>query len=163
MALQRACRLPGCPHPAVRRGRCAQHGRQHESTRFGSSTSRGYGSRWQRFVEQFKNELVKVGIIPACGASLPGGPAPTDSRCRADGWLLNAYDLHLDHTPPLQPEERANWQIVCDPLRVIFLCERCHGAKTRREQQAGGIRKSAEGKPARQPASSTHMAPTNEV
>jgi hypothetical protein len=59
-----------------------------------------------------------------------------DSRCKAIG-LLNDRDLHLDHTPPLRPEEREDRAAVEDPKRVGFLCGSCHTAKTRREQQAG--------------------------
>ena len=58
-----------------------------------------------------------------------------DSECRAKG-VLNANLLHLDHDPPLRPEERSHRATVEDPMRVGFLCRHCHAKKTQREQQA---------------------------
>lgn len=62
----------------------------------------------------------------------------TDSRCKAEQ-RLNNRDLHLDHNPPLTAEERKDWRIVCQPLRVGWLCRACHSAKTRNEQNMGRV------------------------
>ena len=51
------------------------------------------------------------------------------SRCRRRG-VLTATKLHLDHEPPLRPEERRDRRAVENPLRVGFLCPSCHSAKT---------------------------------
>lgn len=77
--------------------------------------------------------LVEAGVLPICGASLPGGPQTSDSRCQADG-LQNGEDLHLDHEPPLTDAERLDARIVCDPLRIQLLCGVDHSRKTRLEQ-----------------------------
>lgn len=116
-------------------GRCPTHARDREHRR-GSPTSRGYDSYWSRvFRPWFFNQLIAHGIAPVCGAALPGGPAMTDSRCRAAG-LLNDKERELDHDPPLQPGEQRDRDTVCNPLRVGVLCKSCHSAKTQREQHA---------------------------
>jgi hypothetical protein len=124
------CTEPGC-HELVRQGRCAAHARRIEQRR-GSASSRGYGQAWKQFKPRFKAQLIALGIAPVCGARMPGAPETMDSQCRAEG-RLNARRLHLDHTPPLTPSERLDRCAVCDPLRVQYLCESCHNAKTARE------------------------------
>lgn len=135
-ALLRACSEPGgCPE-LVESGRCPKHQRQTEQRR-GTATSRGYDSYWSKvFRPRFMRLLIAAGVAPVCGAALPGGPAMTASTCKAQG-LLNDRHLHLDHDPPLRPEERGDRRAVCDPLRVGFLCRADHARKTQREQQTG--------------------------
>jgi len=84
---------------------------------------------WRAFKVWFINRLIVRHITPVCGAHLPGGPKTTDSRCHAAG-LLNGDNLHLDHEPPLRPEERVDRRAVCDPMRVQLLCQSCHAAKS---------------------------------
>lgn len=119
----------------VPKGRCAACSRQTEQQR-GSSHQRGYTKAWHAFRKRFVDMLVDQGILPVCGATLPGGPVTTDSTCKAaKHW--NAEYLHLDHEPPLRDDERHDVSKVCDPLRVQLLCARDHGVKTRREQLQG--------------------------
>jgi hypothetical protein len=138
-ALLKACPGDGgtCPE-LVASGHCAKHQRLLEQRR-GTATARGYDSYWSKvFRPRFMRLLIAAGVAPVCGAALPGGPAMTSSTCRANG-LLNDRHLHLDHNPPLRPEERAHRHLVCDPLRVGLLCEADHARKTQREQQQGVI------------------------
>lgn len=133
VAAQRLC-AGGCG-ALVARGRCAGCARTIEQQR-GSSSARGYGATWRRFRTRYVAMLVHQGIIPACGASLPGGPQqPTE--CQAAG-LLTVSNLHLDHEPPLTDAERTNPRVVCDPLRVHLLCQREHNQKTRLAETRGG-------------------------
>ena len=82
--------------------------------------------------------MIRLGIAPVCGAALPGGPPMTDSQCKAAG-RLNASRLHLDHNPPLRPEERQDRHAVEDMHRVGWLCVTCHAARTRRQMTAGVV------------------------
>lgn len=113
--------------------RCPHHARVREQAR-GSASSRGYDAQWRRFRLWFRHQLIRRNIAPVCGAILPGGPVTTDSQCRADG-RSTWDDLHLDHEPPLRDEERHNVRAVCNPVRVQFLCRRCHAAKTQRQER----------------------------
>lgn len=131
------CLTPRCPGLATYRGRCAQCNQGHQRQR-GSAHSRGYTSYWQNvFRPQFIQMLIAEGIVPVCGAALPGGPRTQDSQCRADGHLTftssDGSALHLDHEPPLTDAERQNRAAVCDPMRVRLLCASCHSGKTQRE------------------------------
>lgn len=106
-------------------------------TRRGSAASRGYDSYWSKvFRPRYVQMLIAAGITPACGAALPGGPAMEASMCKAEGRLVTAH-LHLHHDPPLCDHERAHRHVVCDPLRVGFLCAVDHSRETQAEQQAG--------------------------
>jgi hypothetical protein len=49
------------------------------------------------------------------------------SACRHQG-LKTGQPLHLHHEPPLQDHERGVIRAVCDPQRIVLLCERCHNA-----------------------------------
>jgi hypothetical protein len=82
---------------------------------------------------RFPSHLVVANVAPVCGATLPGGPQTTDSRCRSLG-LLTFYNedgtaLHGDHVPPLRDEERHDRRAVCDPLRIQLLCAACHARR----------------------------------
>lgn len=118
----------------VARGRCSSCGVETRQT----SVQRGYGRLWKAFRPRFFAMLVQLGILPVCGAALPGGPSMEDSHCKQAGYLTyfssNGSSLHLDHDPPLDDWERAKPERVCDPLRVGLLCDVCHASKTRREQ-----------------------------
>jgi hypothetical protein len=82
--------------------------------------------------------LIAAGVAPICGAALPDGPSMKDSTCKAEG-RITFRRLHLDHDPPLRADERCDRRVVCDPLRVGFLCASCHSTKTNREQQARAL------------------------
>lgn len=103
----------------------------------GSASARGYTSYWSKvFVPWFKQLLASLGIPPACGYSLPGGPDMRPfSQCRAEG-RINVEHLHVDHQPPLETWERTNQQAVCDQRRVGLLCRACHSRKTLNEQRS---------------------------
>jgi hypothetical protein len=138
-ALLRPCLGDGgrCPE-LVASGRCPAHTRQVEQRR-GSAHSRGYTSRyWVPFRARFSRMLLAAGIAPVCGASLPGGPSMAVSRCKAEG-LLNNLQLELHHDPPLTIEERKDHRIVCNPLRVGWLCRSCHSAETRTQMNQGRV------------------------
>jgi hypothetical protein len=118
--------------------RCPDCSRGYEQGR-GSAHARGYGAQWEQFRSLFVMLLAAKGIPEACGSSLPGGPnTKAFSACAKAGRLAAVSDdgtaLHLDHEPPLRPEEREDMRKVNDPLRVGFLCRSCHSAKTKREQ-----------------------------
>jgi hypothetical protein len=134
-ALLKPCAHPGgCPE-LVESGCCPAHQRAREARR-GSAHSRGYTAAWRAFRGRVTERMVALDIVPVCGARLPGAPTTGDSRCQAAG-LLNPRHLHLDHTPPLLDIERADERAVCDPMRVQWLCEACHNAKSQRERQQG--------------------------
>lgn len=130
--------MPGCPELTVS-GRCATHTRKHETYR-GTSTARGYGTRWRHFRQVFLGMLVAQDIVPVCGARLSGVPSP-HSQCAAEGRLVassaDGSDLHFDHDPPLRDEERTDTSAVCDPRRITILCAACHNRKSQAEQQRG--------------------------
>jgi hypothetical protein len=102
----------------------------------GTAHARGYTFGWRKFCAWLYRELIRLDILPICGAVLPGGPITNDSRCRAAGLQTGLGDsrLHWDHEPPLNAEERRHPKAVCDPTRVQLLCEHCHNAKTGRER-----------------------------
>jgi hypothetical protein len=132
-AMLRACAEPGCPE-LTRSTRCPTHEKARDAedrTRRGSRTARGYDEHWQHFrLVTFPNLLMAADIARVCGAALPGGPSMTASTCKAQGRLVarsrDGTDLHLHHDPPLTDEERKNPRIVCDPLRVGYLCADDH-------------------------------------
>ena len=129
---------PGCGAP-VASGRCRSCARIKEQIR-GTAQQRGYTWRsWQPFRRQFISALVTAGILPICGAALPTGPVNHDSQCRDEGLeTFTSHDgssLHLDHEPPLAEWERADPARVCDLNRIVLKCQRCHQAKTVRDQR----------------------------
>lgn len=113
-------------------GRCPACAKAKEQRRH-TSTGRGYGTEWGRFRVWFIRSLVHGGVVPCCGARLPGASPTTDSLCLASGLLtyasLDGSSLHLDHTPPLAEWERPHIDLVCDALRVQLLCAECHAHK----------------------------------
>lgn len=130
-ALLRPCAGIACPNLVVA-GRCPSCRRGSSDAQRGSAASRGYDAGWRRFKVWFIHQLIRHGIVPACGARWPGLSLTGDSQCHAQGRIV-ADRLHLDHTPPLTDAERSIPRVVCDKLRVQLLCETCHNAKTARE------------------------------
>lgn len=111
--------------------RCPACARQVEQMR-GSASARGYGSAWARWRLIYISTLVRLGIAPVCGATMPDGPQTTHSACKAAGLMTglssNGEGLHLNHEPPLRDEERRVVHLVCDSRRIELLCAACHGA-----------------------------------
>jgi hypothetical protein len=136
-ALKRACAGQGgtCPNLSDK-GLCVTC-RQAREGRRGSAAARGYDSYWSKvFRPRFVLLLIAAGVTPACGAALPGGPMMAASTCKAKG-LLTTDHLHLHHDPPLRDDERRHRHLVCDPLRVGFLCATDHSRETQADQRAG--------------------------
>lgn len=135
----RPCPVPRCPNLTTG-GRCPTHAREAEQRR-GTAHSRGYTFRdWQPFRRRFFAALVHAGILPVCGAALPGGPQARDSQCRDEGRLTftsaDGSSLHLDHEPELQTWERGDASKVCDLTRIVLKCASCHARKTARSGSA---------------------------
>jgi 5-methylcytosine-specific restriction enzyme A len=139
VALRPCSGSPTCHH-LVTSGLCAEHRRAREH-RQGSSHSRGYTARWNRFRAWWMAELIRRDIVPACGARLPGAPETTHSRCQAEGRLVTER-LHLDHIEPHNGDERR----MFDPLGVQLLCARDHARKTVLEDGGFGRMAQGEGK-----------------
>jgi hypothetical protein len=130
----RPCAGPGCANLVKTRGElCKSCARKRDGQR-GSASSRGYGVRWRSFLGWWRNQIVTLGGVVVCGATMPGGPVTTDSECRRRG-VLNDKSLHFDHEPPLSDAERTNPNAVCDARRIQALCASCHARKTLREQR----------------------------
>lgn len=108
----RICIVAGCPAFAVDQGRCADHlielRRVSDSRRGrrGSSTQRGYGSRWQR------RRKVYLAEHPLC----------CDPFGRHPGRVAPATDV--DHIRPLAGGGRD------DETNYQALCHACHSFKT---------------------------------
>jgi hypothetical protein len=88
---------------------------------------------WLAFRYAFVAMLVSMGIVPACGATLPDGPTTNPSQCQQHGLVTFASSrgaLHLHHEPSLTEAERQDRAVVCDPRRIVLLCDVCHNAWT---------------------------------
>jgi len=134
LAPLRFCAAPGCS-ARVPHGRCERHRAAARPARQ-SSHAAGYTKRWHRFRSvTFPALLLDQGIVPACGARLHGGPSP-DSECARLG-VVNFERLEAHHEPPLQDWERSDPTRVCDPDRIVLLCSRDHGRRTRRDATGG--------------------------
>ena len=112
-AAPRLCSANGCPHDAVRHGRCRAHMTQ-EYARIeryrGTATSRGYDHAWTTL----RNRYIKA--HPFCVV------------CDRNGVLTLAAEV--DHITPLaRGGERLN------PANLQALCRSCHQAKTGRENR----------------------------
>jgi 5-methylcytosine-specific restriction protein A len=97
------CLTSGCPN-LVRRGRCAQHQREHR----GTTTALGYGAAWRRL------RLLVLTEEPWC------------RECQKHGRRMLATEV--DHITPRRlggTNDRTNLQ---------SLCSSHHSAKTAREQ-----------------------------
>ena len=70
----------------------------------GSSTRRGYGSRWRRISERYRR------LTPYCELHLPGC-----ARVAVD----------VDHRVPIRAGGRSTWSNAC------AACRPCHATKTR--------------------------------
>jgi 5-methylcytosine-specific restriction enzyme A len=136
-ALLRACAAPGCAH-LVTSGRCPQHAREHEQYR-GTAAERGYDHAWRELTERFRSMLIHAGVVPVCGARLPGAPMTQDSHCQTAGLLVGdgagGQRLHTDHIVPHRGDKALMW----DVLNLQLLCREDHNRKTQGEQQRGVV------------------------
>lgn len=94
-----------CPHTAIYRGRCHEHAREKERTRYNADTRKWYCTEAWR--------ILRLSIL---------GEQPVCVNCR------QAASTEVDHIIPHRGEyalfwERTNLQGMCSP---------CHGQKTRR-------------------------------
>jgi 5-methylcytosine-specific restriction protein A len=126
-ALLRACSSSGCP-TLVRSGRCTEHERakqQAYDNARGTSSERGYGSRWRKYRDWF---LAKW---RTCGAKPKGSPDTQDSQCKAMGRIVAA--TVVDHIVPVSgPQDPTFYKPECHQA----LCDACHNAKRQRESRA---------------------------
>lgn len=136
MALARACRTFGCPNGSD----CPDHGRKATIQRWdkarGTSSERGYGSRWRKYTSWYRGEQVRLGVPRAglCGSRLPGAPVTQDSECAKQGLIV--LGSVVDHIIPTQgpddPRHYApeNHQLLCDGRTG----RGCHDRKRQRER-----------------------------
>lgn len=126
----------------VKAGRCPQC-----STRNNQQRREGRGfdysaSWWRAWRRAVIAKMVSLGIPPACGAVLPGGPSNHVSQCRSQGLTFtgtSAYgsSLHFHHEPELTKSEleaidAGNRAIACDEKRIVLACRECHSIETMR-------------------------------
>jgi 5-methylcytosine-specific restriction protein A len=124
LAPLRPCLAPGCS-AQVRSGRCPSHTQARERQR-GTPYARGYDRRWAWHRHQYLSTLVALGILPVCGARLPGAPRTDDSLCAAEHVLVG--DVDVDH---IQPHRGQSDPLFWDTQNFQLLCHaRCHPQKT---------------------------------
>ncbi len=87
---------------ATKRTRCPEH-ESELNIRRGSSTARGYDSRWRRLSERYRR------LVPYCELRYPGC-----ARVAVD----------VDHRIPLRAAGRSTWSNACSA------CRPCHATKT---------------------------------
>ena len=118
------CSEPGCPVP-TRTGRCPTHTKAKVQTydrQRGTAAQRGYGVRWTKYRQWFKDNW------PLCG-DRPEEATPTeDSECRRRG-LDVPMDV-VDHIIPVTGPDDPTFYL---PEAHQALCERCHNLKRQRE------------------------------
>lgn len=129
-----------CRRALVARGKCAGC-TQHENRERFERREFDYSTRWWRaFRKYFISQVVFAGVVPCCGATLPGGPDASVSECRRDGRMTMTSDdgsaLHLHHEPELRPEELRDRRAICDPSRIVLACRTCHTKGTPRRTGA---------------------------
>lgn len=141
-AAWRPCPGAGC-FEKVKRGLCSSCATRRDQRRRTARVLTYSESWWRAFRTHYIHLLVEAGVVPACGARLPGGPTPTVSRCLAEGVLTGTStrgsSLHLHHQPELALWEQSDRAAICDPMRIVVACDRCHNAETsQRERLATG-------------------------
>lgn len=125
-AAKRPCKHSGCP-ALVSKGYCNEHqhkaaqARQQADSQRGTSSQRGYGSRWQKVRATF------LAHHPLC------------AHCKASGYITAAKVV--DHIRPHRGDQALfwnhdNWQALCKP---------CHDRKTATEDGGFGNRNSTGG------------------
>lgn len=114
----RPCARPGCPELVTDDPRCPTHRRarrRRQDDRRGSSTARGYGSRWQRIRKSL------LARYPLC------------VMCQAEGRVEAATEVdHIDGNS--RNNDRENLRPLCKP---------CHSRRTIRDQGPNAERASS--------------------
>lgn len=105
MPPKRACRWPGCPGVATRRGRCAAHDRAAEQRR-GSAHARGYGKDWQALRARI------LATEPLC------------RHCESRGHVTAATEVH--HAVRVRHDASRR----LDATNLVPLCQACHSRLT---------------------------------
>lgn len=114
-AAARQCLTPGCPHLAVKGGRCPECTQARTKARYereGTDEQRGYGWRW----EKWRGAI--LADEPLCRA------------CKAEGRVVLATDV--DH---IVPKSRGGTDVRSN---LQPLCHECHSRKTMSEGIRGG-------------------------
>jgi 5-methylcytosine-specific restriction endonuclease McrA len=137
------CSAPGCRELTTRGGFCPDHqrarGRRHDEQR-ASSTERGYDADHRRLrIRCFVRDnwrCVDCGwepdIVRLCReAGLDPPPAFRVLVELRDRFADRLTHLHADHVVPIA--ERPDLRLDLDNLQTR--CDRCHRARTRREQK----------------------------
>jgi 5-methylcytosine-specific restriction enzyme A len=128
-------------HVLVERGACptcTNPEREAYDHRRGTSTFRGYGSRWERW----RAAAIRRYRLVLCGDRPPQAPTTTDSRCRALGRV--ELGNQLDHITPISGPSDLR---LFDAANVQYLCRQCHGAKSGREARPGNRTRGAAPRP----------------
>ena len=115
---KRPCAQPGCPE-LVDSGYCDKHKQQagYYDKQRGSSSARGYGSRWQKYRRLWLSRQ------PLC------------IHCLDKNRVTQATDV--DHIVAVSgPSDPLFWR----PSNHQSLCHSCHSSKTARENGGFGIR-----------------------
>lgn len=104
-AAQSYCTEPRCPNMGIYRGRCKDHARKQERTRYNAATRKWYSS------DAWKNlRAVVLSAEPVC----------TDCR--------QAPSTLVDHKVP----HRGDYALFWDRANLAGMCVTCHGRKTAR-------------------------------
>lgn len=106
-----------CPN-RVPHGRCRDCMRKVEQQR-GTSTQRGYDTRWSRYAAQWRRDY------PLCGMRSDGALHVEHSQCAQRGLLAPAYAV--DHIIPHKGQADP---LFWSPGNHASLCASCHSRKT---------------------------------
>jgi hypothetical protein len=133
-AALRPCSGSGC-RALVSRGRCPACTRKSDRSRRTTRVITYSETWWRKWRETFTSTLVSAGILPVCGARLPGGPHGYQTRCQAEGRQMtgasaDGSSLHVHHEPELSAAEAVDRAAVCDLLRCVLACAECHAERT---------------------------------
>ncbi len=105
--LPRACRFPGCPYPAISRGRCAQHAHADEAQRHRFGRGVYHTSEWRRLSRE--HLLQHPFCICGCGR------------------VAELVDHRIPH--------RGDPALAFDRNNLQSMTRQCHGRKTASEVQ----------------------------
>lgn len=104
-ALRPCAGSPTCPHPATYRGRCADHARDQERTRYNADTRTWYSTEAWR--------VLRLSVL---------AEQPICADCQTKP------SVECDHVVP----HRGKYEFFWDRNNLQGLCKGCHGRKTAR-------------------------------
>ncbi len=122
------------------RGRCPACARTTNQHRREGRTLTYSEPWWRRWRLWFIAQLVRLNVVPCCGATHPAGPSGAAhrlSRCYQQGILTGVSDrgsLHLHHEPELTEAEASDRNAVMDLTRIVLLCSACHNSTSSSRQ-----------------------------